>query len=255
MIRLPKRLGHRQPAELVQHLDELRARLVVCAVALVATTAVAFAVHGRLLSLLTSALPAERRQLVTLGVTEPFMTSLKISLVAGFGLALPVVLWQLWGFLAPVWERRTQRVVAVFAAAGGVLFFVGCLVGQRLALPAAVGFLTSYDADQYDILVRARDYLSFAVAVVAAVGVVFELPLVVLGLVRIGITSSAALRRKRRIGYVAMAALAVALPGVDPVTTAIEMIPLMALYEASIWVAAIFERRWRTAPLGAAGSA
>ena len=125
------------------------------------------------------------------------------------------------------------------------------MFAYRLALPAAVHFLTSYDSDLYDIQVRARSYYSFALLVLLAVGLVFELPIVVLGLVRLGITSSAKLRRNRRIGYVAVAALAVALPGVDPVTTAFEMVPLLVLYESSIWLSVIFERRWRarsTAP-------
>jgi len=109
-----------------------------------------------------------------------------------------------------------------------------------------VHFLTSYDSNVYDIQVRASSYYSFAILVLLAVGLVFELPIVVLGLVRIGITTSAKLRRNRRIGYVAVAALAVALPGVDPVTTMFEMVPLIVLYESSIWLSVIFERRWRS---------
>jgi sec-independent protein translocase protein TatC len=130
-------------------------------------------------------------------------------------------------------------VVATLLFAGGVVF------AYRLALPAAVHFLTSYDSNLYEIQVRASSYYSFALLALLAVGLVFELPIVMLGLVRLGITSSAKLRRNRRIGYVAVAALAVALPGVDPVTTAFEMVPLLALYESSIWLSVVFERRWR----------
>jgi sec-independent protein translocase protein TatC len=114
-----------------------------------------------------------------------------------------------------------------------------------LALPAAIHFLTNYDKSLYNIQIRARDYISFSMLVLVAVGVVFELPIFVLALVRLGILTTQKLRRNRRLGYVIVAAIAVALPGVDPVTTTLEAIPLLVLYEGSIWLAVIFERRWR----------
>ena len=122
------------------------------------------------------------------------------------------------------------------------------IFGDRVALPAALHFLTNYDSSIYDIQIRAADFISFAVLVLAACGAVFELPIVVLGLVRVGALSSAKLRRNRRIGYLIVAAIGVALPGVDPVTTVIETIPLAILFEASIWLSVVFERRWQTAP-------
>jgi len=245
-VRLPRRLVHAEPAELVDHLGELRARLFVSLGALAAGFAVGYAFHARLIGLLNQALPEGRRHPITLGVAEPFTTSIKISLCAGFALALPVILWQAWSFFAPAFADGTQRVVGWFVVASTLLFAAGVVFAYRLALPAAVHFLTSYDSNVYDIQVRASSYYSFAILVLLAVGLVFELPIVVLGLVRIGITTSAKLRRNRRIGYVAVAALAVALPGVDPVTTMFEMVPLIVLYESSIWLSVIFERRWRS---------
>ena len=105
-------------------------------------------------------------------------------------------------------------------------------------------FLTNYDNELYNIQLRAADYISFAVLVLAACGAVFELPVAVLGLVRVGALSSAKLRGNRRIGYMVVAAIGVALPGVDPITTVIETIPLAILFEASIWLSVFFERRW-----------
>ncbi len=247
-MRLPRRLGHGQPAELVAHLDELRGRLVVCLVALAAGTGVAFAFQQRLVGWLTQPLPAHRRHLVTFGVAEPFTTSFKLSLYAGFALALPILLWQLWSFLAPAFMERTQRTLVGFVLFATALFAAGVGFGYSVALPAALKFLTNYDSNVYDIQIRAADYFSFALVVLVAVGIVFELPIFILALVRLGVTSSAKLRRNRRLGIVAMAALAVALPGVDPVTTAFEMVPLIALFEASIWLSAAFERRWRIEP-------
>jgi sec-independent protein translocase protein TatC len=125
------------------------------------------------------------------------------------------------------------------------LLVAGVAFGYEVALPAAVHFLTSYDSSVYQIEIRASSYYSFALLVLLSVGVVFELPVFVLALVRLGITSSARLRRNRRLGYVIVCAVAVALPGVDPVTTLFEMAPLLVLFESSIWLAVFFERRWR----------
>jgi sec-independent protein translocase protein TatC len=245
-MRLPRRLARGESVELVDHLGELRGRLIACLVALAATSGIAFAFHGRLVEWLNAPLP-DGRTPVTLAPAEPFTTSLKLSIVAGFALALPFVLWQVWSFLAPALEERLQRTIAFCVAIATGLFGAGVAFGYTVALPAAIGFLTNYDDHLYDIEVRASSYYSFCVMVLAAVGLVFELPVFVVALVRLGITSSARLRRNRRIGYVVVAAVAVALPGVDPVTTALQMIPLMLLFEASIWISVLLERRWQPA--------
>jgi sec-independent protein translocase protein TatC len=126
---------------------------------------------------------------------------------------------------------------ATLLGAGGLVF------AYVVALPASLKFLTSYDDKLYNQQIQAKLYISYSSLVLLAVTVVFEVPIVILGLVRIRILSSAKLRRNRRIGYVTMAAIAVALPGVDPVTTTMEMIPLMLLFEGSIWLSILMERR------------
>ena len=245
MKRLPRRLAHGEEAVLVDHLGELRTRLFVAGGAVLVATIAAYTVHQRILAVLVQALPPDHRQLATFGVVEPFTTSIKVSLVAGVLLALPIVLWQLWAFVAPALDPSTERSIVGFTAFAAVLLFGGVIFGDRVALPAALKFLTNFDNSIYHVQVRASDYISFAVLVLAACGAVFELPIVVLGLVRVRALSSAKLRRNRRIGYMIVAVIAVALPGVDPVTTTIEMVPLLALYEASIWLSVFFERRWR----------
>lgn len=247
MIRAPRRTRHGDELTLVDHLDELRSRLVVSGAAVLAGTVVGYAVHRRVLELLVAALPQRHRQLVTLGVTEPFTTSLKLSVVVGIALALPVVLWQLWAFFAPAFRPAATSGLGWFVGLAAVLMAFGVTFGDRVALPAALHFLTNYDSGVYDVQVRAADYLSFAVLVLAACGAVFELPIAVLGLVRVGALSSARLRRNRRIGYFAVAVVGVALPGVDPVTTIVETVPLAVLFEASIWLAVVCERRWQQA--------
>lgn len=242
-MRAPRRLGHGEDATLVEHLSELRSRLVVALLAIAAGTAAAYVEHGRLVVALEAALPADRRRLVTLGVAEPFMTSMWISIYAGSILASPLVLHQLWAFLAPAFDRGTQKIVAALTTLAAALGAAGLAFGYVVVLPAAVRYLTGYDRTIYDVEIRARDYLSFSSAVLVAVVAVFELPVVVLGLNRIGLLSADRLRRNRRIGFAAMAVLAVALPGVDPVTTTLEMLPLFALYESAIWLSVLLERR------------
>ncbi len=253
-MRWPQRLAHDQEAELVEHLDELRARLIVAGGAVAAGTTVAYVFHHRIVTWLTAPLPVGHRHLLTLGVTEPFTTSLKISFAAGFALALPIVLWQVWGFFAPVLDQRSLRSMRTLSISAAALLAVGLGFGYRVALPASLRFLVHYDHSIYDIQIRAADYVSFAVLVLAACAVVFELPIVVLGLVRVRALTSAKLRRNRRMGYMIVAVIGVALPGVDPVTTIVETIPLAILFEASIWLSVAFERRWaaRAQPASAA---
>lgn len=243
-MRLPRRLGHGEEAAVVDHLEELRSRLIVAGGAILLGTIVGYLVHRAALHLLIQALPRGHRQLLTLGVTEPFTTSLKLSIVIGIALAMPVVLWQMWAFFAPAFNTQANSGVAAFTAAAAVLTIFGAGFGYRIALPAALHFLTNYDSSIYNTQIRASDYLSFAVLVLAACGAVFELPIAVLGLVRVGALTSAKLRRNRRIGYFTVAVIGVTLPGVDPVTTIVETIPLALLFEASIWTAVLCERRW-----------
>jgi sec-independent protein translocase protein TatC len=247
MRALPRRLDHGEEATLVEHLDELRTRLIIALLALAAGFAIAYGFHGDLLGWLNKPLPARLHKPVTFGVAEPFLTSVMVSLYAGFLLALPVILWQTWSFLAPAFEQHSQRTVAALVAFATVLGVGGVAFGYWLALPAAVHFLTNYDSNHYTILIRARDYYSFAALVLLAVAVVFEVPIFVLALVRLRIVTAAKLRKSWRGGIVLMAAIAVALPGVDPVTTTIEMIPLMLLYLLAIGLATVLEPRWRAA--------
>jgi sec-independent protein translocase protein TatC len=237
-MRLPRRLRHGEEATLVEHLDELRSRLVTSLVALVLCTVVS---HW-----LSEPLPAKRRTqgLLTLGVAEPFLTTFKVSLWVGLGVAFPIILWQLWGFLAPAVAERTQRVVAVFVAFASVLLVAGVSFGYYIVLPKALSFLTNYNETTFNIQIRATDYYNFVMLVLVGVGIVFELPIFVLALVRLGVLTSYKLRHTRRMGYFIVAIVAVLLPGIDPVTTTLEAIPLFVLYEGSIWLAVLMERYW-----------
>jgi sec-independent protein translocase protein TatC len=134
-------------------------------------------------------------------------------------------------------------MVVSFVFLATALLVAGILFGYFVALPAAVHYLTNYDKSLYDIRIRAKDYYSFATMVMLSMAVVFELPIFILALVRLGVLTSARLRKERRVGYFVVACVAVALPGVDPFTTVIEAIPLWVLFELSIWLSVLMERR------------
>jgi sec-independent protein translocase protein TatC len=242
-VRPPRRLGHGEEATLVEHLEELRQRLFVCLGAVLVGFIVAYAFHRHLIHWLELALPKGDRKLTTLTIGEPFMTSLWLSVYAGFIVALPVILWQAWAFFLPAFEPAHERMLRLFVAISVALLAVGIAFGYWFALPKASHFLANYDKSQYQSFIRARDYVGFSAKVLVAMAIVFELPLFVIGLTRIGILQTRTLRRSRRVGYFVVCCIGVLLPGVDPVTTIIETVPLLVLYEASIWAAVLLERR------------
>jgi sec-independent protein translocase protein TatC len=180
----------------------------------------------------------------TLSVAEPFMTSFMVALYAAVCVALPIIVYQLWAFLAPAFDEKDQKVVSRCVLAATFLFAGGVLFSYFIVLPSATPFLLGFDSDQYDIQLRARDYYSFVGMTSVFTGLVFELPVILLALVRIGVLSADRLRRSRRLGIVICVALAAALPGVDPVTTTFQALPLLVLFEATIRLAGFFERRW-----------
>ena len=240
---LPRRLGHGEEATLVEHLGELRARLLVALGSVVIVAAIAFAFNQTLIDWLIEPLPDDK-ELITLGVTEPFFTSLKVSFFAGLAVALPVVLYQLWAFLAPAIEEHAQRVVAFMAALGGLLFAGGIVFAYFIVLPRALAFLTNFNEELFDVEIRASYYFSFVLVALLGMGLVFEMPIFVLTLVRLRIVTAAQLRRNWRMGVVVVFLVAILLPTVDPVSLAFEVVPLLGLYFLSVWLASYMEKRW-----------
>lgn len=241
--RLPRRLRHGEEATLVEHLGELRTRLLIGLGALVPAFIFTFAFHTRIVEWLADPLPDDR-QLVTLGVTEPFTTSIKVSLLAAVALTLPILLYQLWSFLAPALTEDAQRIVSGFVALATVLFAGGVAFCYFVVLPRALEFLTSFDEDLYDIQIRASYYYTFAAMTLLAGGLAFLMPIFVLALVRLGVVSSDQLRRNRKIAFVGLLVFAILLPTVDPVSLAFEVVPLVLLFEMAIWLSVLMERRW-----------
>jgi len=240
---LPRRLSHGEEATLVEHLDELRSRLVICLIAIVPAFLLTFAFNDEIMEWLTGPLPADR-DLVTFGVTEPFTTSIKVSLIAALALALPVLLWQTWAFLAPAVQPHFQRVVVVMVAIATALFACGIAFMYWIVLPLALDFLTSYNEELFDIQIRASYYFSFVAFTLLAGGLTFLMPIFLLGLVRLRVLTARQLRVNRRYAFVGLLCFAILLPTVDPVSLFFEVVPLVILYEATIWIAVLMERRW-----------
>jgi sec-independent protein translocase protein TatC len=251
MRRLPRRLSYGEEATLVEHLEELRNRLIVCLIALGASFPIAYIFHDRLIEALIDLAPDDK-PIITIGVAEPFTMALKVSFYASLALAFPVLVWQAWSFFAPAVQERNQRVVARFVALATLLFAGGMAFAYFVLLPRALDFLTNYDDNLYDVQIRASYYLSFAALMIFATGLVFQLPIFVVALVRIGVLTTDQLRRNRKIAYVALLGAAILLPTVDPVSLAFEVAPLWLLFEGSIWLSVILERRWRSSALLAA---
>jgi sec-independent protein translocase protein TatC len=242
--RLPRRLQHGEEATLVEHLGELRARLLISLAVLVPAFAVAFAYEKTLVDWLARPLPDDKH-IVTLGVVEPFTTAVKVSMAAAIAVTLPILLYQLWSFLAPAVEERTQRIVSVFAAFATLLFASGVAFAYFVVLPRALSFLTNFNEDLFEIQIRASYYFSFVTLTLLASGLAFQMPIFILALVRLRVLSAERLRRNRRSGFALMLVFAILLPTVDPVSLAFEVLPLVVLYEVSIHLAALMERRWQ----------
>lgn len=244
MKRLPRRLQHGEEATLVEHLGELRTRLLISLVAIFLPALLLFIfVRQDLIELLLRPLP-EGKEIITLGVTEPFFTSLKVCFFAGLAIALPIVLYQLWSFLAPALEESRQRTVRIATAAGAVLFAGGVAFAYVVVLPKALTFLTNFNDEVFNVQIRASYYFSFVLVALLGMGLVFEMPIFVLTLVRLRIVTAEQLRRNWRMGIVLVMVVAILLPTVDPVSLAFEVVPLLALYFLSVWLATYMEKRW-----------
>jgi sec-independent protein translocase protein TatC len=193
---------------------------------------------------------------VTLGIGEPLTTTLSVTLYFAVLLALPVILFELYGFVLPAFSPRERRGIMPLLVAIPFLFAIGVAFGYYVVLPAAVRFLLNFNSEQFNVLVQGNQYYKFAATTLLAMGLIFQVPVAILATVRAGIVTPAQLRRGRRYAIVACAAIAALLPG-DVTTMLLETIPLYVLYEASILLASFVtrrERRRETALEGAPGA-
>jgi sec-independent protein translocase protein TatC len=237
-----KAVSHEDRLTLVEHLDELRSRLIVCIIVFGVALALCFWQNQLLLEIAQRPLPSDHDQLITFGVTEPFTTTLTVSAYGAIVLSLPIVLWQFYAYILPAFSETEKRMVLPILLLFPVLFLAGIAFAYFVVMPAAVHFLLNFNDDQFNIQIRARDYYGFFSMTEIACGLIFQLPLAIIAVTRLGIVSVEQLSQNRRYAYLVIAIVAAALPGVDPVTMLIEMVPLLVLYELSIVLARVLGR-------------
>jgi sec-independent protein translocase protein TatC len=179
---------------------------------------------------------------VTLGIGEPFTTTLTVTLFFALIISLPVILFELYGFVLPALSPNERRIALPLVSAIPFLFVIGVMFGYFVVLPAAVRFFQNFNSGEFNVLVQANQYYKFAATVLLAMGLVFQVPVAILAATRVGIVTPQQLRKNRRYAIVACAAVAAFLPG-DAVTLVLETVPLYVLYEASILLASLVGRR------------
>jgi sec-independent protein translocase protein TatC len=308
MAKVLRPIGHDDRLSIVDHLDELRSRLIICGIALAIAFAACFWQNHALLKVLNRALPAtpstssnhisglagdsvkEARDLgalgsylrqlsvsgsqsthdrqlfagaaaaaehasgslphetakrlpITIGVGEPFTTTLTIAAYFALLFALPVLIYQGYAFVIPALKPEERRVAIPVMAVAPILFLGGVAFAYWVVLPPAVHFLQGYNGQNFDILVQAKTYYTFEVFTMLGIGLAFQLPLGLLALQRVGVISARTLTRNWRYATVIIAVIAAAMPGADPVTTGLEMLPLVLLFLASIVLLKIADRR------------
>jgi sec-independent protein translocase protein TatC len=309
MGRVLRPIGHEDRLSIVDHLDELRSRLIVCGAVLVVAFALCFWQNHRLLQVLNHALPpaatntshnhingltgdtvneshdlaaaaAHLRNLsvshsqsardraqfgalandlqhaakalpqsnpqrlpITTGVGEPFTSTLKVALYFALLITLPVLIYQAYAFILPALNRRERQVALPLMLMAPVLFIGGVVFCYFVVLGPAVRFLQGYNSQNFDILVAANALYGFEILTMLGTGLAFQLPLGLLALDSIGAINARTLTRHWRYAVVLIAVVAAALPGADPVTTGLEMIPLLVLYMLSIVMLRIADRR------------
>jgi sec-independent protein translocase protein TatC len=308
-----KPIGHEDRLTIVDHLDELRSRLIICAITLVVAFGFCFWQNGALLDVLNKPLkdstpttqdskgngrlaqvaaaqltvqrgfaasakafgvlatadnltPVQRKLVaaaavqaaaaagalpnttpkrvpITIGVGEPFTVSIMVAAYFALLLSLPVLLYQGYAFVLPAFSPRERRLALPMMMMVPVLFLVGVGFGYYLVLPPAISFLQNFNTTNFDVLIQAKEYYRFELLALLSTGLVFQLPVGLLALNAVGILSAQQLRASWRYAVVAIAVIAALLPGVDPVTTMILMVPLLGLYLLSILLLTIADRR------------
>ncbi len=242
MPRRVKAVSHEDRLSLVEHLDELRWRIIVCIAVLGVALALCFWQNQILLEIASGPLPSKHKQLITFSVTEPFTTTVTVAAYGAIVLSLPILLWQLYSYVLPAFSPQEKRVVLPIVLLFPILFAAGLAFAYWVVMPAALKFLLNFNQNQFNTQLRARDYYSFFAMTMLAGALVFQLPLFILAITRLGIVKIEQLTQNRRYAYLVIAVIAAALPGVDPVSMIIEMVPLLVLFELSILIAKVLGR-------------
>ena len=251
MRRTWRRVDPDERLSLVEHLDELRGRLVVSVSALTVGIAAGFFESQRILNLVKQ--PAEDAvghplQYLQTGPMDSFMASISVSFYIGVLVALPVITYQLYAFLVPAFSREHHRAIRPLALMIPFLFLLGAAFGWFIVVPAALDFLLNFNQSSFTIQLRAANQIQFVALTLAAMGLIFEMPAVMLTLAKLRIVTAPLMRRTWRYAVVVLAVVAGVLPGADPVSFIAEFVPLLVLYAISYVIVAAVDRRAERVP-------
>ena len=238
---------------LVEHLDELRSRIIFSGIFLVLAVVGCFIVEDTILDIANRPLP-DGFVPITLSPQEPFFTTVKLSFYGGILISLPILLYQAYAFILPAFAPGERKLVLPFLLSVPVLFIAGATFAYFVVMPAALNFLLGFNADSFQIELRGSEYYGFFILTLIAVGFLFQIPVAVLAVCRLGITTPETLAANRRYALLIIAVLAMLLPGTDPVTMILSMTPLYILFEFSLLMAKSFGRPPGYEPEGAKGS-
>jgi sec-independent protein translocase protein TatC len=255
-----RRLDHGEEATLVEHLTELRDRLIACFVVLAVAFAVAFWRYHDLFAILNRPLPHKLQETkpITTEIGEAFTLTILISVYTALLVTFPFTLYQLYAYLIPAFSSDAAKRIKPVLLFIPLLFTAGAAFGYFVVVPSAVNFLYFWASDEVTALPRARSIYPFEMTMMFVMGIIFEMPAAVWVLTRVGVLSSRAMKKNRRIAIVILAVVAAALPGTDPISMLLELVPLLVLFEVSIWVAVSVERtraRDKASDRAAAGEA
>ena len=233
----------------MNHLEELRKRLISCAIAVGIGFVVTYFFSDRLFQLLVEPLKAvmpEGDQLIFTNLPEMFFTYLKISFIAGIMVSSPVIFYQLWLFIAPGLYPGEQKLLIPFIISSTFLYIGGALFGYFIVFPFGFKFFMGFSNDYVKALPSVKQYFSFSLKLLFAFGVVFELPVIIFFLTKIGLVTTAMLRQKRKYAILLSFVLSAILTPPDVITQCMMAGPLIILYEVGI-IVSLFARKKREA--------
>ena len=228
-----------------QHLEELRKRLIICAVAIAVGWAITYHFSAKIFEILMqpwiAALPTgQTSKLIYTAPHEAFMTYLRVSFIAGVGMAVPVIFFEIWRFVAPGLYENEKRYVIPVVFFSSLFFLGGALFGYFCVFPYGFQFFTSFANDYISPMITTKEFLSFSTRILFAFGLIFELPVFTFFLARLGLVTDGFLRRQRRYAIVLIFIIAAILTPPDVFSQLLMAGPLLVLYEVSIWIAHFF---------------
>lgn len=231
---------------LFQHLEELRTRLLICCLAVGAGFVACYFFSSRIFEILmkpwiNAMPPGQPAKLIYTAPHEAFFVYMKVSFIAGTILAAPVILWQIWKFVAPGLYENEKRYMLPVIFFSSSCFISGVLFGYFVVIPVAFKFFASFSSEYITPMLRTTEYLSFANKMLLCFGIAFQLPVFAFFLAKMGVLSADFLKRKRKWAIVLVfVAAAVLTPSPDVVSQLLMAMPLLVLYEASVWIVHFF---------------